>query len=139
MFFFTGLAFLSTLTNLNMLSCISMNNQECKERPQIVSVNGDSPVFFPYSIKISKCSGSCNNINNPLAKLCVRDVVKYLNIKVFNLVSGTNEIRCIDEMCKCKCRFNSSVCNNDQRWNDDKCKCECKVLIDKGICHKRFI
>ena len=137
--FFTGLAFLLTLTSLSMLSCISINNEACKERPQIVSVNGDSPVFFPYSIKISKCSGSCNNINNPLAKLCVRDVVKYLNIKVFNLVSGTNEIRCIDEMCKCKCRFNSSVCNNDQRWNDDKCKCEWKVLIDKGICHKRFI
>ena len=128
MFFFTGLAFLSTLTSLNMLSCISMNNQECKERPQIVSVNGDSPVFFPYSIKTSKCSGSCNNINNPLAKLLCcqnRDVVKNLNIKVFNLVSGTNEIRRIDEMCKCKCRFNSSVCNNNQRWNDDKCRCEC--------------
>ena len=102
-----------------------MNNQACKERPQIVSINGDSPVFFPYSIKISKCSGSCNNINNPLAKLCVRDVVKNLNIKVFNLVSGTNEIRRIGEMCKCKCRFNSSVCNNNQRWNDDKCRCEC--------------
>ena len=79
--FFTGLAFLLTLTSLSMLSCISINNEACKERPQIVSVNGDSPVFFPYSIKISKCSGSCNNINNPLAKLCVRDVVKYLNIK----------------------------------------------------------
>ena len=73
-----------------------MNNQECKVRPQIVSVNGDDPVFFPFSIKTSKCSGSCNNINNPLAKLCVPDVVKNLNVKVFNLVSGTNETRCIE-------------------------------------------
>ena len=47
-----------------------MNNQECKERPQIVNVNGDDPVFFPFSIKASKCSGSWNNINNPCAK-CV--------------------------------------------------------------------
>ena len=53
-----------------------MNNQECKVRPQIVNVNGDDPVFFPFSIKTSKCSGSCNNINNPCAKLCVPDVVK---------------------------------------------------------------
>ena len=67
--FFTGLAFLSTLMSVNSLSCISMNNQECKVRPQIVNVNGDDPVFFPFSIKTSKCSGSCNNINNPLAKL----------------------------------------------------------------------
>ena len=74
--FFTGLAFLSTLTSVNLLSCISMNNQECKVRPQIVNVNGDDPVFFPFSIKTSKCSGSCNNINDPYPKLCVPDVVK---------------------------------------------------------------
>ena len=48
-----------------------MNNQECKVRPQIVNVNGDDPVFFPFSIKASKCSGSCINVNNPCAKLCV--------------------------------------------------------------------
>ena len=41
---------LSTLTSINMLSCISMNNQECKVRPQTVNVNGDDPVFFPYSV-----------------------------------------------------------------------------------------
>ena len=112
-----------------------------KVRPQIVNVNGDDPVFFPFSIKTSKCSGSCNNINNPCAKLCVPDVVKNLNVKVFNLVSGTNETRRIEwhETCKCKCRFNSSVCNNKQRWNDDKCRCECKELIDKGVCDKGFI
>ena len=44
-----------------------MNNQECKTRPQVVNVNGDEPVFFPFSIKTSKCSGSCNNINHPYA------------------------------------------------------------------------
>ena len=49
--FFTGLAFLSTLTSVNFLSCISMNNQECKVRSQIVSVNSKEPVFFPFSIK----------------------------------------------------------------------------------------
>ena len=122
--FFTALAFLSTLTSINSLSCISINNQELKVRPQIVNVNVDDPVFFPFSIKTSKCSGSCNNINNPLAKLCVPDVVKNLNVKVFNLVSGTNETR-RHETGKCKCRFNSRVCNNKQRLNDDKCRCEC--------------
>ena len=86
MVFFTVLAFLSTLAGLNSLISISMTNQGCKVRPQIVSVNGDDPVFFPFSIKTSKCSGSCNNINNPCAKLCVPDVVKKLNVKVFNLV-----------------------------------------------------
>ena len=97
-------------------------------------------LFFPFNIKTSKCSGSCKNINNPCAKLCVPDVVKNLNIKVFNLTSGTNETRRIEwhETWKCECRFNSSVCNN-KRWNDSKSRCECKELIDKGVCDKEFI
>ena len=84
--FYTGLVFWSTLTSENSLSCILMNNQECKVRPQIINVSGDNPVFFPFSIKTSKCSGSCNDINNPYEKLCVSDVIKNLNVKVFNLI-----------------------------------------------------
>ena len=74
--FFTGLIFLSTLTGVNSLSCISTNNQECKVRPQIVNVNVDEPVFFPFNIKTSKSSGCWNDINNRYAKLCHSDVVK---------------------------------------------------------------
>ena len=56
-----------------------MTNQECKVRTQIVSVDGDDPVFSPFSIKASKCSGRCNSINNSCAKLCVPDAVKNIN------------------------------------------------------------
>ena len=70
-----------------------MNNQGCKVRPQIVNVNSDAPVFFPFSIKTSKCSGSCNNINDPYAKTCVPNVVKNVNVEAFNLMSRTNETR----------------------------------------------
>ena len=73
-----------------------MNNQECKVRPQIVNVNSDKPVFFSFTIKTSKCSGSCNNINGPYAIICVPDVVKNLNVLVFNLMSRTNETRYIE-------------------------------------------
>ena len=93
---------------------------------------GDDPMIFPFSIKTSKRSSSCNNINNPGPKLCVPDLVKNLNVKVFNLVSGTNETR-RHETGKCKCRFNSRVCNNKQRLNDDKCRCECEKLIAYAI------
>ena len=121
--FFVGLTILSSFTSVNSLSCISMNNQECKVRPQIVNVNSDEPVFYPFSIKTSKCSDSCNNINDPYAKLCVPNVVKKLNVKVFNLMSRTNETRHIKwyETCKCECRLDASLCNNKQHWNDDKC------------------
>ena len=73
--------------------------------------------------------------------MCVWNVVKSLNVKVFNLISRTNEARHIEwyETCKCECRLDVCVCNNKQRWNDDKCTCECKKLIDKSVCDKRFI
>ena len=66
--------------------------------------------------------------------MCVPDVVKNLNVKVFNLMSRTNETKQIKwhETCKYKC-------NNKQRWNGDKSRCECKKLIDKGVCDKGSI
>ena len=126
--FFLGLTILSNFTNKTSLSgtslnCISMKNQECKIRPQIININSNNPIFYPFSIKINKCSGNCNNINNPYAKICVPDTMKNLNIKVFNLMSGTNETRFIKwhEKWKCICRFDGIVCNNKQRWNKNKC------------------
>ena len=145
--FFLGLTILSNFINENSLlsatplNCISMKNQECKTRPQVINVNGDEPVFFPFSIKTSKCSGSCNNINYPYAKICVPDIVKNLNVEVFNLVSRTNETRYIEwhKTCKCACKFGANVCNNKQRWNKNNCRCECKELIDKGVCDIRIL
>ena len=63
--FFTGLSILSSFTSVNSLSCISMSNQPCKARPEIVHVNINNPIFYPFSVKTSKCSGKCDNINDP--------------------------------------------------------------------------
>ena len=73
--------------------------------------------------------------------MCVPDVVKNLNVKVFNLMSVTNETRHMKwhKKCKCKSRLDAGVCNNKQWWNEDKCWCECKELIDKGVCEKEYI
>ena len=98
-------------------------------------------MFYPFSIKVNKCSSNCNNINDPFAKVCVPDTVKDLNVRVFNLMSRTNETRHIEwhETCKCICRLDKIICNSKQRWNEDKCRCECKELIDKGVCNKGYV
>ena len=84
--FLTGLALLSGLVSTTSLSCISVNNQVFKVKPEIINLNSNKPVFYPFSIKTSICSSSCNNINDPYAKICVPDAVKDLNVKVFNLM-----------------------------------------------------
>ena len=112
--FFTRIGILSSVNWLGVTSlrCISMTNQECKVRPQIVNVNSDEPVFHPFSIKSRKCSE--------------------LRTK------GARHIEW-HETCKCKCRLDARVCNNKQRWNDAKCRCECEELIDKDLCDKGYI
>ena len=56
----------SGVNSLNAIpKCISMNNQECKMRLEITNINSNESLFYPYSIKVDKCSGSCNNINGP--------------------------------------------------------------------------
>ena len=138
---FVGLTILSSFTNANSLNCISMSNQPCKVWSKIINVNNSNPIFYPFSIKTRKCSGNCNNINVPYAKISVPDVVKDLNVKLFDLVLRTNETKNIKrhETCKCQCRLDAIVCNNKQRWNNNKYRCECKELIDKGVCDKGFI
>ena len=66
--FHIGSLFLSSLVGTTLLSCISMNNQAGKIRPEIINVNSNEPVFYPFIIKTSKCSGSSNNINDPYEK-----------------------------------------------------------------------
>ena len=92
-------------------------------------------MFYPFSIKINKCSGNCNNINDLYARICVPDVMKNLN-----LMSRTNKTRNIKwhESCKCICRLDRIICNNKQKWNKDKCRCEYKKLIDKGVWEKGY-
>ena len=54
----------------NKLSCISVSNQPFKARPEIVNVNSSNPIFYPFSVKTSKCSSNCNYINDPYARMC---------------------------------------------------------------------
>ena len=79
-FFFFGLTVLSSSIT-GALNCISINNQECKVRPKIVDASSNNPIFYPFSVKINRCSGNCNSINDPYAKICVPDIVKNSNVK----------------------------------------------------------
>ena len=138
--FVLGLTVLSNSIT-GALNCVSINNQKCKVRPEIVDVSSNNPIFYTFSVEINRCSSNCNSINDPYAKICVPDIVENLNVKVFNIMSRANETKSIKlhETCKCICRLNKIICNSKQIWNKDQCRCECKELIDKSLCDKRYI
>ena len=99
---------LFSIIKTKALDCVSVVNQKCMARPKIIDVNKNEIIFYPLSITVNECSGNCNNINDPMVKLCVPDIVKDTNIKVFNMLAmRINETRKITwhESCKCICRF----------------------------------
>ena len=133
---------LCNVLKIKTLECVSVMNQKCVSGPKFINLNADEPVFYPLSIKVNKCGGDCNNINDIMAKLCIPDIVKDMNIKVFNLLARINETRKVvwHETCKCVCRLTSAVCNDIQEWDKNKCRCECKEdLINKLVCDKGYM
>ena len=92
------------------LECVSVVNQKCMPRPKILDVNegvGEA-LFYPYNVLVNKCSGSCNTFDNPMAKLCVPNVIKRVNMQVYNFLMRLNETRNVlwHESCKCICKLN---------------------------------
>ena len=133
---------LFSILKVRALECVSVVNQKCMPRPKIFDVNegvGEA-LFYPYNVLVNKCSGSCNTLDNPIAKLCVPNIIKRINMKVYNFLMRLNETRNVlwHESCKCVCKLNSSVCNNDIVWNSDTCRCDCNedfagiISCDKG-------
>ena len=130
---------LCNVLKVKTLECVSAINGKCMSGSIIIDLNKNEPVFYLLSIKVNKCSGDCNSINDPIAKLCITDIVRDMNIKVSNLLARINETRKIvwHETCKCICRLTSAICNDRQEWNENKCRCKCKEgLVSKLVCDK---
>ena len=109
---------LFNVLKVNALECLSVINRECAPRPKILDVNegiGEA-LFYPYNVLLNKCRGSCNKLDDPIARLCVPNIIKNVNTKVYNFLMRLNETRNVlwHESCKCVCLLNSSVCNSKQ-------------------------
>ena len=109
---------LFSILKVGALECVSVVNQKCRPRPKILDVNegvGEA-LFYPYNVLVNKCSGSCNTFDNPIAKLCVPNVIKRVNMQVYNFLMRLNETLNVlwHESCKWVCKLNSSICNNKQ-------------------------
>ena len=86
---------LFSIIETRALECVSVINRKCMPRPKIFYVNEGvgKALFYPYNVLVNKCSGSCDTINNPVAKLCVPNIIKRINMKVYNFLMRLNEIR----------------------------------------------
>ena len=89
---------LFNVLKVNALECLSVINRERMPRPKILDVNegvGEA-LFYPYNVQVNKCSGSCNTLDDPMARICVPNIIKSVNMKVYNFLM---------RLCKCVCKF----------------------------------
>ena len=99
---------------MRALEYLSVIDRKYMPRPKILDANegvGEG-LFYPYYVLVNKCSGSCDTLDNPMTKLCVPNIIKRINIKVYNFLMRLNETHNVlwHESCKCVCKLNSSVC-----------------------------
>ena len=106
-----------------------------------ISINSNKPLYYTFTVSINKRGRSCNTIDDPYAQIFLPDKANNINVKVFNLMSGVNEIKFLvqHEWCKCKYTSIERVCHLKQKCYHDKCRCECKDLDDWITCKDDYI
>ena len=58
---------------LTVKNCLLLNDQKCDVRKVIID---NDYMTFPYKIKVDKCVGSCNDVNNPILKFVLLTLLK---------------------------------------------------------------
>ena len=121
---------------------MSLSNQKCEIQLTLINLHPNEYSqelrYSPFAVKLDKCVGSCNTLNDSSNKACVPNKTEDLNIHVFNTITGKNESKILtkDISCECKCKFDKRKCKSNQKWNNDKCRCECEK---HHICEKDYI
>ena len=72
--------------------------------------------YYSFSIKLDRCVGSCNTLNDLSNKVCVLNKIENLNLSVFNMITGINKSKTLikDISSECNCKFDGRKCNSDQ-------------------------
>ena len=105
--------------------CLFLNDEPCMVRPTLIDLNPVELKYYPFMISLNKCTESCNVLS---PKVCVLKETKDINVKAFNMIINKNGAKATTEHISydCKCKFNSTIRNSDQKWNTKICQCECK-------------
>ena len=72
--------------------------------------------YYPFAVKLDRCVGSCNTLNDLSNKVCIPNKTEDLNLSVFNMITGINESKTLTMYvsCECKCKFNETKCKSNQ-------------------------
>ena len=91
--------FIALLTSIvsasNHTKRTSINNQKCEIQRALIESHPNKYSqelhYRPFAVKLDKCVGSCNTLNDLPNKVCVANKTEDLNMHVFDMITGKNE------------------------------------------------
>ena len=109
-------------------TCVSFNDEQCMFRPTLVDLNPVDLKHYSFMISLDKYTGSCNVLS---PKICVPKETKNINVRAFNMITDKNEAKTMTKRVSsdCKCKFNSTVCNSNQKMNNKTCQYSVKIIV----------
>ena len=122
----------SAVNASNRTKCVSLSNQKCKIQPTLINLHPNEYSqelhYYPFAVKLDRCVGSWNTLNDLSNKVCVPNKTEDLNLSMFNMITGINESKILTKhvSSEWKSKFDARKCNSDQKWNNDKCPSECR-------------
>ena len=104
--------------------CLFLYDEPCMVRSTLTDMNPNELKYYPSMISLNKCTGRSR-------KICVSKETKDISVKAFNMITNKDEAKAMTEhiSCDCKCKFNSTTFNSNQKWNNRTCQCECKITV----------
>ena len=120
------------LTNIatnasNHTKCVSVSTQKCKTQPTLINFHpnkyNQELHYYPFVVKLGKCVGSCNTLNDLYNRVCVSNKTEDLNVHVFNMIIGKTESKVITKYISCECK-KGYACEKDYIWNPATCSCQ---------------
>ena len=95
----------------------------------LIDLNLNDLLYYQFMIRLVRCNGSCNTLDNSSTKICLPNKTKDVNAKVFNMISEINEAKTLVKhtLCYFKFKFDNKTCKLNQKRNGDKFGYECKI------------
>ena len=120
--FIVSLSFGSLLAH-DQTKCLFLNDEPFMVRPTLIDLIPVKLKYYLFMISLNKFAKSCNVLS---PKICVPKEIKDINVKTFNIITNKNEPKEKTEHISsdCKCKFNSTLCNLNQKWNNNNNTCQ---------------
>ena len=126
----------------NHTKCVSLSNQKCMTLPTHINLHPNEYSkelhYYSFAVKLDRFVGSFNTLNELSINVCVPNKAEDLNLSMFNMITGTNELKILTKpiSCECTCKFDGRKCNLNEKWNIDKYDASAKK---HHICQKHYI